>query len=67
MGGLSDQNFQQVSRLGSAGFERNSFLLQKSRACELRGLVQHVACPLGGNRVVDRWCSNECPKKGRSR
>jgi hypothetical protein len=49
--------------LGGSGFERVSFRLQNSQSVERRGLVQTCAHPVGGDHVVDRWCSNNAQRK----
>jgi hypothetical protein len=32
----------------------------------IEGSCEHVAHPLGGDHMVDRWRNNKCPEKGGS-
>jgi hypothetical protein len=51
------------------GFQRLKELLFDYRSREvlsIEGSCKHVAHPLGGDHMIDRWRNNMCPKKGGS-
>jgi hypothetical protein len=50
-----DQNLHGVSRIGGSGVERISFRLRSHEVPSIEGSYEHVAHPLGGGRMVDRW------------
>jgi hypothetical protein len=66
MGESLDQNLHKVSRIGGLGVERISFQLRSRKVPSAEGSYKHIAHPLGGGHVVDRWHSNKCLEKGGS-
>jgi hypothetical protein len=60
-----DQNLHVVSCIGGSGLKE--FLFDcRSREVKPEGLCEHVAHPLGGDHMVDRWCNKKRPEKGGS-
>jgi hypothetical protein len=55
-----------LSHVGGSELERGFFYCKSCEVLSTKRSCEHVAHPLGGDRVVDRWCNNKHPDKGGS-
>jgi hypothetical protein len=58
-----DQNLRMVSHIGGLGLKEFIFYCRSRKVLSVEGLYEHVAHPLGGDRMVDRWHNNNAQRK----
>jgi hypothetical protein len=61
-----DQNFRGYRLSGVRNLREFLFDCRSREVPSTEGSCEHVAPPLGGDRVVDRWRYNKRPEKGGS-
>jgi hypothetical protein len=61
-----DQKFRGYRLSGVQNLREFLFDCRSHEVQSIEGSCKHVAPPLGGDRVVDRWCYNKHPEKGGS-
>jgi hypothetical protein len=66
MGEPLDQNLAWYRVSGVRGLKEFLFDCRSREVPSVEGSCEHVAHPLGGDRVVDRWHNNKAQRKGGS-